>query len=82
MVIANAPAWVIDLHQPGLTSPGDFVTGGQFHCATAQIESGTLSGAWGFVEWSEPWVPLAVLYAMTTTMLITLFILLKRRDPV
>ena len=82
MVIANAPAWVIDLHQPGLTSPGDFVTGGQFHCATAQIESGTLSGAWGFVEWSEPWVPLAVLYAMTTTMLITLLILLKRRDPV
>jgi ABC transport system ATP-binding/permease protein len=82
VIIANAPAWVIDLHQPALSSPGDFVSGGQFHCATAQIESDTLSGAWGFIEWSEPWVPLAVLYGMTTVMLITLLILLKRRDPV
>ena len=81
-LIADSPAWVIDLHQPGLTSAADFVQSGRFHCATAQIESGSLSGAWGFVEWSEPWVPLAVLYSMTAVMLLALLVLLKRRDPV
>jgi len=81
-IIANYRAWVVDLHQPGLTSPSDFVTNGQFHCATAQIASDTLSGAWGFVEWNEPWIPLAVLYGMTALMLLALLVLLKRRDPV
>ena len=81
-LIADSPAWVIDLHQPGLTSAADFVKNGRFHCATAQIESSTLSGAWGFVEWNDPWVPLIVLYGMTAIMLLALLILLKRRDPV
>ena len=81
-IIANYPAWVVDLHLPGLNSPSDFVRNGQFHCATAQIESGTLSGAWGFVEWNDQWVPLAVLYGMTGIMLLALLVLLKRRDPV
>jgi ABC-type multidrug transport system ATPase subunit/ABC-type multidrug transport system permease subunit len=81
-IIANYKAWVIDLHQPQLNSPSDFVTNGQFHCATAQIASDTLSGAWGFIEWDQPWVPLAVLYGMTTLMLLLLLVLLKRRDPV
>jgi ABC-type multidrug transport system ATPase subunit/pSer/pThr/pTyr-binding forkhead associated (FHA) protein len=81
-IIADYAPWVIDLHQPGLTSAADFVTNGRFHCATAQIESSTLSGAWGFVEWSQPWVPLAVLYGMTAVMLLVLLVLLKRRDPV
>jgi hypothetical protein len=81
-LIADAPAWVIDLHQRGLSSPSDFVSDGRFHCATAQIESGTLSGAWGFVEWNQPGIPLAVLYGMTGVMLLLLLVLLKRRDPV
>jgi ABC-type multidrug transport system ATPase subunit/pSer/pThr/pTyr-binding forkhead associated (FHA) protein len=81
-IIANYPAWVVDLHQAGMNSASDFITNGRFHCATAQIESSTLSGAWGFVEWNEPWVPLAVLYGMTTIMLLALLVLLKRRDPV
>jgi len=81
-LVADAPAWMIDLHQPGLSSAADFVSNGKFHCATAQIESGTLSGAWGFVEWNQPGVPLAVLYSMTAIMLLVLLVILKRRDPV
>ncbi|WP_394848154.1 FHA domain-containing protein [Pendulispora brunnea] len=80
--LANAPAWVVDLAKPSLNSPADFVHNGQFHCAIAQIESDTIAGAWGFVEWAQPWVPFVVLYGMTVLMLGLLFILLKRRDPV
>jgi hypothetical protein len=80
--IAASPAWNIDLHQPTLTSPPDFVKAGHFDCATAQMASDTIAGAWGFVEWDQPWVPLAVLYGMTLLMLLILLILLKRRDPV
>ena len=80
--IANLPAWVIDLHQPGTTSPPDFVVDGHFHCATAQIGSDTLSGAWGFTEWDQTWVPITVLFGMVFVMLLFLLVLLKRRDPV
>ena len=80
--IQNAAAWVIDLHNPTLTSAPDFVFNGQFHCAVAQVASDTIPGAWGFVNWDLPWLPLAVLYGMTAGMLGILFILLKRRDPV
>ena len=81
-LIRDSAAWVIDLKQPGLSSAGDFIQNGRFHCATAQIESSTLSGAWGFIEWNQPWVPLVILYGMTGVMLIVLLVLLKRRDPV
>ena len=80
--LANAPAWVIDLGKPGLTSAPDFVHNGRFHCAIAQIESDSIAGAWGFVEWASTWVPFAVLYGMTFFMMMILFVLLKRRDPV
>jgi hypothetical protein len=80
--IANTAAWVIDLHQGSLNSPSDFVSQGKFYCATAQIGSDTLAGAWGFVEWSTWWIPIAVLGAMTVLMLTLLMSLLKRRDPV
>jgi ABC transport system ATP-binding/permease protein len=80
--IANTAAWVIDLHQGSLNSPADFVTAGKFYCATAQIGSDSLAGAWGFVEWSTWWIPICVLYAMTVLMLSFLLGLLKRRDPV
>jgi hypothetical protein len=80
--IAGNPAWIIDLHKPGLTSAPDFVSNGHFQCATAQIASDTIAGAWGFVEWDQVWVPFAFLYGMTIVMMLLLFILLKRRDPV
>ena len=80
--IAGNPAWIIDLHKPGLTSAPDFVSNGHFQCATAQIASDTIAGAWGFVEWDQVWVPFVFLYGMTIVMMVFLFILLKRRDPV
>jgi ABC-type multidrug transport system ATPase subunit/pSer/pThr/pTyr-binding forkhead associated (FHA) protein len=80
--IAANPAWVIDLHQAGTNSVPDYITDGHFHCATAQIGSDTLSGAWGFTEWDQGWVPPTVLYGMTAFMMLLLLVLLKRRDPV
>jgi len=80
--IQNFPAWVVNLHKPGLTSAPDYVFDGQFHCAVAQIASDSIAGAWGFVEWDQTWVPFVVLYGMTALMLLLLFVLLKRRDPV
>jgi ABC-type multidrug transport system ATPase subunit/pSer/pThr/pTyr-binding forkhead associated (FHA) protein len=80
--IANSPAWVINLGKPSLTSAPDYVHDGRFFCATAQIGSDTLSGAWGFVDWQLTYLPLLVLYGMTLLMLLVLFVLLKRRDPV
>ncbi len=80
--IANSTPWVIDLHQPTLNSAADFVQNGKFYCATAQIGSDSLAGAWGFVEWNVPWIPIAALYTMAVVMIAVLLSLLKRRDPV
>ena len=71
-----------DSHKPGLASAPDFVENGHFKCAIAQMASDNLAGGWGFVNYSDIWLPLAVLYGMTAVMLILLLILLKRRDPV
>lgn len=80
--IVNDPAWNIDLHKPDLTSAPDFVHNGRFSCATAQVASDTLNGAWGFAEWDTPWLPSVVLFAMTFAMVVVLLVALKRRDPV
>lgn len=80
--IAADPAWVIDLKNPGLTSPSDFIMGGRFQCATAQVASENLAGAWGFTFWNSSWLPLAILYGITFLMAIVLIALLRRRDPV
>ncbi len=80
--IQNAPAWVIDLHRPELTSAPDFIYAGRFHCAVAQIGSDSIPGAWGFSDWTLTWLPHAVLYGMTGVMMAILFVLLRRRDPV
>lgn len=80
--IRNDPAWLIDLHQSGLNSAPDFIKDGHFQCAVAQIQADNLPGAWGFSMWEFTGYPMAVLYALTLAMLIALFILLKRRDPV
>jgi hypothetical protein len=80
--IAASPAWNIDLHKPDLSSPPDFLTGGRFQCAVAQVASDSLTGAWGFTEWSTPWLPAAVLFGMTAVLLVVLLVALRRRDPV
>jgi ABC-type multidrug transport system ATPase subunit/pSer/pThr/pTyr-binding forkhead associated (FHA) protein len=82
MAIADDPAWVIDLKNPSLQSPGDFVFNGKFKCATAQIASDTFNGAWGFTEYDMLWLPFATMGAMTLVTMIVLFVVLKRRDPV
>ncbi|MDP9034308.1 MAG: ABC transporter permease, partial [Myxococcota bacterium] len=82
MAIVSSPAWNIDLHKPELTSPPDFIYGGRFQCAIAQVASDTLNGAWGFIEWSLLWLPSAVLFGMTFLLLGSLLVALKRQDPV
>jgi hypothetical protein len=82
VAIAGDPAWSIDLHKADLTSAPDFIFAGKFQCATAQVASDSLNGAWGFTEWSTMWLPAAALFAMTFAMLAILLVVLKRRDPV
>ena len=82
VAIATLAPWNIDLHDPKLTSAPDFIEAGKFHCATAQIASESLAGAWGFAQWDTYWLPSAVLSGMTFGMMLILLILLKRRDPV
>jgi ABC transport system ATP-binding/permease protein len=80
--IAKDPAWFINLQQGNLNSPPDYIFGGHFQCAVAQMGSDVLKGAWGFVNYDQHWLPLAVLNGMTILMIGILLILLKRRDPV
>jgi ABC-type multidrug transport system permease subunit len=80
--ISKDPAWFIDLQNATLNSPPDYVFGGHFQCAIAQMGSDTLKGAWGFVNYDLVFLPVTVLLGMTVFMLILLLILLKRRDPV
>jgi hypothetical protein len=82
LAIAKEPAWYIDLQNPTLNSPPDYVFSGHFQCAIAQMGSDTLKGAWGFTMYDQILLPLGVLFGMTIVMLVLLLILLKRRDPV
>ena len=82
LAIEKEPAWWIDLQNPTLNSPSDYVFGGHFQCAIAQMGSDALKGAWGFTMYNQVWLPLAVLLGMTAVMLVLLLILLKGRDPV
>jgi ABC-type multidrug transport system ATPase subunit/pSer/pThr/pTyr-binding forkhead associated (FHA) protein len=76
------PAWLIDIGNPTLSSPADFIKNGRFECAIAQMASERLAGAWGFEHWDAMWLPAAVLGGMTVFMMVVLLILLRRRDPV
>lgn len=80
--IAGNPAWVIDLKKPDLNSPSDFVTGGRFECATAQVASMDFNGAWGFENYDLIWLPPTVLGSMMTATFIAILIVLKRRDRI
>jgi hypothetical protein len=46
------------------------------------MASDTITGAWGFVEYSTWVVSIGVLLGMSALMLGLLIVLLKRRDPV
>jgi hypothetical protein len=46
------------------------------------MASDSIAGAWGFTEWSVPWMPATVLFATTVAMFAVLLVALKRRDPV
>jgi ABC-type multidrug transport system ATPase subunit/pSer/pThr/pTyr-binding forkhead associated (FHA) protein len=80
--IASESAWLIDLHNPTLTSAPDFIKDGKFACAKAQIASDQLAGAWAFTEWDTYWFPSVMLLGMSLGMLLVLLVLLRRRDPV
>jgi ABC-type multidrug transport system ATPase subunit/pSer/pThr/pTyr-binding forkhead associated (FHA) protein len=82
MAIADSPAWIMNLGNPSLNSPNDFLTGGKFYCAKAQLASDTFNGAWGFHQYEQTWLPFAVLLGMSFAQLALLLVLLKRRDPV
>jgi ABC-type multidrug transport system ATPase subunit/pSer/pThr/pTyr-binding forkhead associated (FHA) protein len=82
LAIEREPAWWIDLQNPTLNSPPDYVFGGHFQCAVAQMGSESLKGAWGFTLYDQFYLPFAVLYGMTAVMLVLLLVLLKKRDPV
>ncbi len=78
--LAGDEAWLIDLGQKGLK--GEFIEGGKFKCAIAQMASDTLSGSWGFTTYDQTWIPYAILGGMTVFLVVVVSILLKRRDPV
>ncbi len=82
MAIANDPAWVIDLNKPDLSSAPDFIEGGKFRCAEAQIASMDFNGAWGFTNYQVPWFPAAVLAGMMFALLCIILIVLKQRDSI
>jgi hypothetical protein len=80
--IANEPAWIIDINKPDLTSADNFVNQGKFQCASAQIASEDLTGAWGFVHHQLAWLPVSVLAAMMCLTLLAILVALKRRDSI
>jgi ABC-type multidrug transport system ATPase subunit/pSer/pThr/pTyr-binding forkhead associated (FHA) protein len=82
IAIADSPAWIIDLKRPDLTSAADFVIGGRFRCAEAQIASDSFNGAWGFSSYDLAWLPPAILAGMMLVMLVAILAILKARDPV
>lgn len=85
--IADTPAWLIDLGT-NKTSTAHFILNGKFQCALAQMASGppddanTLSGAWSFTTYESAFIPYAVLWGMTFSILMLILVVLKRRDRV
>jgi ABC-type multidrug transport system ATPase subunit/pSer/pThr/pTyr-binding forkhead associated (FHA) protein len=75
------PAWLIDLGTKDSSAP-DFVEGGKFKCAVAQMAADNFQGAWGFTTYESVWIPFTILTGTTLLLLVVLTIILKRRDPV
>jgi ABC-type multidrug transport system ATPase subunit len=62
---------------------GAGITGGSFNCALEEIRNATSgAGGLGFRTYDEPGVAFAVLAAMTVAAVVSVMILLKRRDSV
>jgi len=81
IAIADDPAWLINLNSNQSSAP-DFVDGGKFKCAIAQLASDTSPGAWGFTTYDDKWIPFAILTGMLVVLLVILMVILKRRDRV
>lgn len=79
--IKQKTAWVLDLNDDELTSASDFIFNGQFECATAQMASDSLTGAWSFTTYETQIVPYAALGAMTLALFLGILVLLRKRDP-
>jgi hypothetical protein len=76
--VAGAPAWNVAL--PGAPeSPPDYLSRESFQCATAQLESTELVGAWGFGTGHGAALPSAVLALMTVALLGAVVLVLRRR---
>nr|AQQ74811.1 hypothetical protein [uncultured bacterium] len=82
IAILNKPEWIIDLQRPTLNSPDNFIEAGRFKCAQAQIASDTFNGAWGFTNYEQPFIPMAVLTAMMFGTLVIILLILKKRDRI
>jgi ABC-type multidrug transport system ATPase subunit/pSer/pThr/pTyr-binding forkhead associated (FHA) protein len=82
LAVRDAPAWVIDLKRPEVNDLTNFVSGGKFRCAEAQIASDSLNGAWGFVNYQVAWLPPAVLATMMLAVLLLILLILRQRDRV
>lgn len=77
--VAQQEAWNVSL--PGaVDSPPDFISGGTFQCAIAQMQSTRFTGAWGFGSSYEArfWPPV-VLLAMTVALLTFVVMMLQRQ---
>jgi ABC-type multidrug transport system ATPase subunit len=82
LAVATDPAWLMSVGKADLNSVDNFITGGKFQCALAQVASTDLNGAWGFVSYAQLWLPYAVLGGMMFVQLLVILVLLKRRDSV
>lgn len=80
VAVAQDSAWLIDLGNPAQTSASDFIKNGKFECATAQVASDTLNGAWSFTSHEQTYLPFLILGTMTVLLLAAVLVLLKRRD--
>jgi len=75
----NDPAWRIPLD--GVPdSPPDFLSGGAFSCAEAQLKSKDFLGAWGFSTADTPYLAALVLATMTIGCLVLVALQLRRSD--
>ncbi len=82
MAVAANTAWVLDLKRPDLNAADQFVFGGKFHCAEAQLASTDFNGAWGFVDYQKTWLPPVVLAFMMLVTFVAILVILKRRDSI
>jgi ABC transport system ATP-binding/permease protein len=82
LAVSSDPAWLLNIGKPDLNAAENFIHGGKFDCAIAQVAGTDFNGAWGFVNYAQAWLPFAVLGGMLIVQFATILLLLKRRDSV